>query len=268
MRNSVIKNTILFTALFTGLSFTGGNITLKQTIPAKADQLTTDNLGNFYLVKNDVLEKYDPAGTIVKTYSNKSFGKIDLVDAGNAMKVLLFYKNFSEVVFLDNTLSLNGEPVSLESLGFNQTQLICSSYNNGTWIYNPQNFELLRLDQNLQQTVSTGNIAQLTGNSISPSFVNEYNNKVYLSDPEKGIMVFDVYGTYSKTIPLKKVERFQVSGDNIIYIQRRQIMSFNTKTRNEDSIPLPDTSATALRVEKERLFLLTKENLRIYKVKE
>src|SRR5438046_1047362 len=98
----------LVLAVFFAVQFT-----LLQTLPFKADLLTTDNLGNFYLVKNDVLEKYDAGGTLLKTYSNKSFGKIDLADAGNPMKLLLFYKNFSQVVFLDNTLSQNGDPVSL-----------------------------------------------------------------------------------------------------------------------------------------------------------
>src|ERR1700690_3966530 len=103
-----MRKIILYTFFIcTAFAFTDGQFILQQTIPAKADQITTDQLGNFYIIKNDVLEKYDLKGALTKTYNNKTFGKIDLVDASNPMKVLLFYKNFSQIVFLDNTLSLN-----------------------------------------------------------------------------------------------------------------------------------------------------------------
>ena len=246
---------------------TGEQFALRQTITVKTDQLTTDNLGNFYLIRNDVLEKYDPKGTLLKTYSNKTFGKIDLVDANNPMKVLLFYRNFSQLVFLDNTLSLNGEPVSIEQLNIAQSPLISSSYNNGIWVYDPQNFELHRFDLNLARTHSSGNISQTIASAITPTLLTEYNNKVYLNDPAMGILIFDIYGTYSKTIPLKNISSFQVNGDNIVYIERKKIMSFNTLTLAQDSILLPDTGAIALRIEKDKLFLMNKEQIKIYQVK-
>src|ERR1051325_1560424 len=265
----MVKRISFLLFFFTAFAFTANDrLQFILGFPARADLITTDNLGNFYLVKNDVLEKYDEKGNLLKTYSNKTFGKIDQVDASNPMKVLLFYRNFSQVIFLDNTLSLSGEPVSIDALGIHQAPLICSSFNNGMWIYNPQNFELVRVDQDLRQTQSTGNIAQVAGVSINPNSLFEYNNHIYLGDPASGLLVFDVYGTYSKTIPLKDIPAFQVSNDNIVYIQRRQLMSFNMKTLAQDSLPLPDSTGFSMRIEKERLYLLGKTRVNLYRAKQ
>jgi hypothetical protein len=260
------KTSFLFLLSLFLLSFSGQEFTLSGTIKGRYDLLTSDNLGNLYLVKGGVLEKYDASGKLVKTFSTKSLMQISSVDAGNAMKILLYFRSFSEVAFLDNTLSATSDPIALSQLVY-QSPCVCNSYNSGLWLYDQTNFELFRVDQNLEGTHRSGNLSQVTGRSIAPEFITEYDNKVYLSDPENGILVFDVYGTYSRTIPIKKTGQLQVSGENIVYLKNRQVMSFNTRTLAQDSFPLPDTSATALRLEKNKLFLLCKEYVKIYDVK-
>jgi hypothetical protein len=59
---------------------------------------------------------------------NKNLGDISFVDASNMLRILVFYKDFLQVVFLDNTLSANGETVSFDKIGFQQAQLVCSSH--------------------------------------------------------------------------------------------------------------------------------------------
>jgi len=246
--------------------FQNPELSLDKSIPVKASFISTDDLGNVYVVKEDVLEKYDGKGNLLKTYSNKSFGKISSVDVSNLLKVILFYKDFSQVVFLDNTLSLNGEPIRLADIDLELAQLVCSSHDNGLWIYNQQNFELIRLDQNLQKTHQTGNINQLLQTEINPNFLMEYNNKVYLNNPSEGILVFDVYGTYYKTIPIKNLNEFQVHGDNLLYYSGNQLKSFNIKLLDEQMQSLPDSTAISVRLEKDKLFLLKKNSLDIYSV--
>jgi hypothetical protein len=45
---------------------------------------------------------------------------------------------------------------------------------------------------------------------------NEYNNNVFLNCPETGIYMFDIFGTFSKLIPLKNIKQLQVD-ENIFY---------------------------------------------------
>ncbi|MGZ4100177.1 MAG: hypothetical protein ACXVNM_14925, partial [Bacteroidia bacterium] len=94
-------------------------------IKSKLDYFTTDNIGNVYTVKDDELVKYLPTGKFFLRYSNLKLGNITTVDATNPLKLVLYYRDFQQIVFLDNQLSLNSEPVSLEKLGYEQTDLVC-----------------------------------------------------------------------------------------------------------------------------------------------
>jgi hypothetical protein len=260
-----ISYAILLSVLF--FAFQQSDLVFVKSIPVKAESVATDNLSNIYLLNNDVLQKYDPQGSPLKSYSNKTLGKITTVDASNPMKVVLFYRNFLQIVFLDNTLSQNGDPVSIENLGYPQTQLVCSSHNNGIWIYNLQNFELIRFDQNLQVVSQTGNLMQLLGIELKPNYMVEYNNHLYVNNPSAGILVFDVFGTYSKTIPLKNIESFQFKEDDIVYYQYGKLNSFNTQTLQQNESALPDTAAISVKLSNKKLYVLQKDALGIYVIK-
>lgn len=258
---------VFILALFISIAFTS-DFTLVKSIPEEVNFITTDNLGNCYLVKEDILEKYDKDGNLLKNFSNKSLGKISSVDASNPMKILVFYKDFSKIIFLDNTLSLNGNIISLEELGLSQSQLACLSHNNGIWIYNPQNFELVRLDLDLKKQEQTGNINQIIplGAKLNPNFLIEYNNKVYLNNFESGILIFDSYGTFYKNVPIKNLESFQTMNDNIVFSKNNSITNFNTKTLVQDSVALP-VRALSARVEKDKLFIRAAKSVEIYTAK-
>lgn len=199
--------------LFTLWSFRSSGIANKY------DYFTTDNLGNVYLVHNEELLKYLPNGKLFARYSNLRLGDITSVDATNPLKIVLYYRNFQQVVFLDNQLSQNSEAVALETLGLEQADLVCAGTNNSFWVYNKQNNELLRFDENSKKIASTGNLKQLLGDELAPVYMLEQNNYLYLNSPRQGIYVFDVFGNYNKLIALKDISKFQVF-DNRLYFQR------------------------------------------------
>ena len=238
---------------------------LIATIDTEADFFTTDNQSNVYVVKADELTKYSKAGKLLYKYSNKSLGNIDFIDTSNMLQLLVFYKNFSQVAFLDNTLSLNGEPVSLDNIGFQQTQLVCSSHNSGLWLYNQQNLELVLLDQTLEKKQATGNLSLLLNIDLQPNFLLEYNNKIYLNNPSTGVLMFDVYGTYYKTIPVKKLNYFEPIGDWVYFISDKKIKAYNTKTTDETEFETPIAEFINFRLEVDALFLQTTKSISIYK---
>ncbi|MFH1005535.1 MAG: hypothetical protein V1781_08625 [Bacteroidota bacterium] len=257
---------ILFFLLSVSLLFSFYEIkfSLVKSIPLTSSFFTTDNIKNTYIIRNNTIEKYDNEGNALKNYSNKNLGEITSLDASNSLKILVFYKNFLHLLFLDNTLSQNGNSISLESLGYNQVSLISSSHNNGFWLYNQQNSELVRFNQSLQITHQTGNITQLIGSEINPVFLTEQNNKVFLNDTQTGILVFDIYGTYYKTIPIKNIKHFQISNDDIFFYKNNKLNNYNMKTLEQSEMTLPDSSAIDVRIEKENLFLLKQKSLDIY----
>ena len=249
------------------VSFKTTDFSLVNSIPVNANTFKVDHLGNIYILKEGVLEKYDEQGKLFKTYTNKLLGSISFIDVSNPLKLILFYKNFSQIVFLDNMLSPKGNPVVMGEIGFQQPSLVCSSYNNGLWVFNLQNAELVRLDQNLQPGLKTGNIGQLLNMEINPNYLLEHNNMVYLNNPKVGILIFDIYGTYYKTIPLKGLQEFQLNTDHIFYYQDKKMMTFNLKTLDQNFIELPDTNSIAAAIEKGKLYLLRLNRLDVYSIR-
>ncbi|MES2679956.1 MAG: hypothetical protein V4635_08735 [Bacteroidota bacterium] len=178
-----------------------------------------DNFGNAYLVNGDELVKYLANGKFFARYSNLKLGDITLVDATNPLKLLLYYRDFQQIVFLDNQLSKNSEAVSLEQLGYEQTDLVCAGANNSFWLYNKQNNELIRFDENLKKVAATGNLKQILQNNLAPDFMLEHNGNLFLNCPETGVFVFDIFGAFSKMVAVKHLRQFQVN-ENIIYYQK------------------------------------------------
>lgn len=235
-----------------------------NAFPTDIDFFTTDNQSNIYTVKADILTKYDKTGKLLYKYSNKNFGNITFVDASNMLKILVFYKHYLQVVFLDNTLSANGDPIGLDNLNFIQAQLVCSSHNNGMWIYDQQNLELVRIDQNLEHTQQTGNLAALLGLEMHPDYLIEYNNKVYLNNPGTGILVFDIYGTYYKTIPVKHARQFQPFGNLVYYNTGDEIRAYDLQTADELSFAIPLKEFKNFRLEMGILALQTNDSIHVY----
>lgn len=233
-------------------------------IETTATFFTTDNQSNVYSVIGNELTKYNKTGKLLYKYSNKKLGNIDYIDATNPLRILVFYKNFLQVVFLDNTLSVNGEATSFDVLGLPQIQFACTSYNSGIWVYNQQNFELIRFNQSFEKTQVTTNLNLLLNINLQPIQILENDNKLYLNNPQTGIMVFDIYGTYYKTIPLKNISHFQPINDWIYYQIGNEIMAYNIKTTEEKKFEIPNQVFINFRVEMDYLFLQTIDKILVY----
>ncbi|MCG3166693.1 MAG: hypothetical protein POELPBGB_02473 [Bacteroidia bacterium] len=241
--------------------------TLATEVPLKADYFTSDNLGNAYTVSGHEIFKYLPSGKLFNRYSNLMLGNITSVDASNPLKILLFYKDFSKIQFLDNQLAESRGVISLQDLGLEQSTLACISFDNGFWVYDQINFSLIRFNQTFDKVQEARNINQNIGYEPQPDFLHEWGDWIYLNNPETGILVFDIFGTYFKTIPLKGLTSFQIAGENLLYFKDGKLMAYNLKTLHEGEIQVPADKIQMLRIEKEKLMILTNESLKVYQVK-
>lgn len=208
-------------------------------IKVNHDQFTIDNIGNIYTMNDAELVKFLPSGKLFSKYSDLKLGRISSMDATNPLKLLLYYRDFQQIVFLDNQLSLNSDEVSLELLGYEQTELVCAGANNSFWIYDKQNNELIRFNEFSKKICSTGNLKQILRTEMAPNFMLEYNGYLYLNCPDNGIYVFDIFGAFSKIIALKDLKQFQAN-ETIIYFQKDSLLcSYNFKLLEEGCKPVP-----------------------------
>lgn len=256
---------VIFFFLFSVKLF--AQYSIATEVAVKADYFTSDNLGNAYVIKGHEIFKYLPSGKLFNRYSNLMLGNITSVDVTNPLKLLLFYRDFSKIQFLDNQLAESRGVISLQDLGLEQSTLACISFDNGFWVYDQISFSLIRFSQSFKRTQEARNINQNIGYEPQPNFLHEWGDWVYLNNPETGILVFDIFGTYFKTIPLKGLKDFQIAGDNLLYFKDGKLLSYNLKTLQEAEVQIPSDEIKMLRVEKEKLMIFTNEKLKVYEVK-
>lgn len=252
----------LFLAL--PLVASGQELHLTKKVPGSYDLMTTDHIGRMYLARGEELFLYSKEGDLMYQYSDLSRGEIEHLDTRNPLKLLLFYPGYSQIAFLDNTLSLTTEIVELGQLQLELAQLVCTSFDNGFWVYDPVSFRLVRFDQGLSMTNEVANINQLVGLDLNPNQMLEFDSWLYLNDPEHGVFVFDSFGTYTKLIPIPGAERISVRSNGLFLEMKDKLIKFNSVTLEQTEIVLPRTGFQSVRIEKDRLFLLTENGVEIY----
>ena len=233
-----------------------------QSIEFKGKTFTTDQTGSYYEIYANQIIKIGKNGQRQFTYSNNILGEISSVDVSNPMKIVVFFRDFSKIVVLDNTLTEQGGVLDLNEVSLEETSLVCTSYNNGIWYYNPLKFQLTRLEHSTKNVNSSANISNILNKNIQPNFLVEFNNKLYLNDPINGVLVFDIYGTYLKTIPIFGLTTFQVKEKYLLYVnQDGQIETYDFFTL-EKSIykPLQHSNIKTVRLENKTVYIINSKN--------
>jgi hypothetical protein len=151
--------------------------------------------------------------------------------------------------------------ISIEKLGYEQTSLVCSSSNNSFWLYDKQNNELSRFDSELKSLVKTGNLKRILDIDIKPNFLQENNNFIYLNCPNEGILVFDIYGTFYKTIPLKILKEFNVINGDVFYLENHTLKQYQAQTFNTIEKHFTDTLIKTVYWQNDRFYKVYEDSL-------
>jgi len=193
---------------------------------------------------------------------------LSFIDATDPFNLLLFYPDFRRVILLDRTLSETGA-FDLFNLDVIDVPAVGISSDNNLWIYDDIKFILKKIDRNGGIVQESNNLSLVLGKTLMPNFILERNNAVYVNDPEVGILVFDLFGNYTKTIDIKGLSQFQIVDQQLIYWQDNKLSVFNLKslqTRSMD-LQLSSDESQLVRIEKDRLYLRTGPSLKIYQIK-
>ncbi|MCX6256821.1 MAG: hypothetical protein NTW49_02820, partial [Bacteroidia bacterium] len=179
-----------------------------------ADYLNTDNLGNIYLINGQQITKLDQAGKEVASYSNAASGAISFADVSDPLKILLFYKAFNKIIFLDKFLAELGSPVNIDDLGITSAGIVCTSSQNCFWVFDSQIQAIVLFDSNLQKKRTGISILNIDVTGGLPVSITEKNNMVYLGmSTSNKIIQFDLSGGFVRSIPGLNPASFQVNGN-------------------------------------------------------
>ncbi|MCU0442593.1 MAG: hypothetical protein MUE96_09355 [Bacteroidia bacterium] len=241
-------------------------LVLIKTITLDVKDFETDRLGNVYVVsKTNQLYKYNSEGILLSTLNYKYVGQITHVDATNPLEIYVFYKELNLVVFLDNNLAYRGE-LNLTNAGIGQAAAIARSYDNGIWVFDLADLQLKQLTKAGDVLQLSGNVKQYIATNSAVNFLYDNDNRIFVNDSSNGILVFTIFATYIKTIPIKGCKEVKVIGDDLFYWDQTTLRKYNLISFTTARIPLPPQLIfTDLSIEQNRLFLFSENKIQIYK---
>lgn len=242
------------------------NLAFYHQLKGDFDAFTTDNLGNFYTAQHDKITKFTFSGDTLYSNGLKLSGQIHQIDAFQSLRTMLFYKDQFQIAVLDNTLSIQGEIIELDQKGVFQPEFIAQSVNNNLWVMDMANVQLKRFDRNFEEIYESGNLNQLLNIQLDPIEMHEHNEMLYISDKNEGILVFDIYGSYIKTIPLTEIEHFQVKGDHILYVKDGLVYNYSMMDFESKRLSIPGIAKVkTARAEKNLLFVHTENTIKVFR---
>ena len=233
-----------------------------NTITGTFDRFTTDEMGNVYALAGDVLELYDKQGRFVIRNSVKTFGRVTHIDATFSLKPMVFSAEQGMLAVLDNTLSVQGSPITL-ARQFPQVVLAAMSVQNNFWLFDERELHLQRVDKQLRQIANTGRLDQLLGFAPRPIDMQEHDGWLYVNDTINGILVFDLFATYARTIPITGARSFQVRGQELYFFKDGGLHVYDMKSFDIRQVVLPQEPAEVreARIERGLFYTLLKDRI-------
>ncbi len=199
---------------------------LKQVIKGNYSNFSVDNLGNIYLVttRNQIKKLNSKLDSVAIFNESQRFGNIYTIDVSNPMKVLVYYKDYSTILILDQQLNPRNT-IDLREQNLLQVNAIAQSYDNQIWLFDEIDNKLKKIDDAGLSKLETLDFRLQFKEVFVPYHIIDNNGLLYLYNKHYGWKVFDYYGALKQSLPAKGWLDVQVNGnkfsghDSAVYIE-------------------------------------------------
>lgn len=225
---------------------------------------TVDPLGNLFCANNEGMTKYDLKSGRQWHYSNPPYGRIHSIDASDPLNILVYHADFQQIKRLDRTLAEKPQADAAPVLSREFPTLVCNSVQGGFWVFMPQSGLLRRYSPSLRNEAQSLPFFEILPGFHSPVFLTEADGKVFVSQPDLGIAVFDNFGNFLSLVEKKGLERFQVRGNRLYWFTRKELVVFDFVLQEERLFLLPETSIRSGLLIDRTVFIQTDHEIKVY----
>lgn len=221
--------------LLTILAFISLNVSAQLTLVKewniKVSIPSVDRLGNFYFVlTSGIIQKYDPNGVLLDESTENAL-PLTLVEPWNPLKVFTYSNQTKKYKFWDHHLVLLEEKALEPSFAISP-QLVCPDNEiHKAWIFDDADFSLKKVNL-LNNTIELDSPIPADWGNANAEFVfmREYQNRVFLLDKNKGILMLNHIGKLVTGIEVKGLSFFNFLGQELCYRKDGQVLLFDLHT--------------------------------------
>ncbi|HEY8659256.1 MAG TPA: hypothetical protein VIL78_09470 [Hanamia sp.] len=228
---------------------------------------TVDNLGELYVINTDnQLKKFNEKGDSIGVFNQVTkYGKLSYVEAQNPWKAILFYEIFSTIVLLDKYLNVLGS-INLRNQNIFRVKAVTASYDNNIWLYDEQDNKLKKIDDNGNLISESVDFRLLFDSVPSPQKIIDHDGFVYLYDPQKGIYVFDYYGSFKNKLTFLHWTDFSVIGKTIYGFDKENLYKYTPPLPDiaKYKLPVALQNSNSIKLANHKMYILKNQQLEIY----
>ncbi|GAB5556949.1 MAG: hypothetical protein SchgKO_11620 [Schleiferiaceae bacterium] len=231
-----------------------------------AENFQVDYFGNSYVINANTLRAFTVKGKAIGRYAAQGSGDISWVDSYNPLNVIVYYQDNSTLVFLDNQLNAQQRDFDPTWSGFQDVNLVCGSDDNSVWFFDRSLNQLVKWDLTQEKALAASpNLRRIRDVEFNTSQLISSIDRVLLSDPDKGIMVFDMTGSFEKWLPIPHLN-MSLTAQFITY-QSREGKWFQYDIINGIEQPLnpPPGESDRVKIRGDFAAVWADKNLKIYR---
>ena len=232
--------------------------------------INIDGLNNIYVITADNhLKKINEKGDSISIFNDIiKYGPPTFIDVSNPLKPLVYYKNYSTIIVLDQFLQFSNS-MNLRNKNISNVRIIAGAYDNNIWIFDEQDSKIKKLDNNLQLLLESNDMRILTSKMPSPNQLFDYNKQLYLYDKKSGFYIFDYYGGYKNNLPFLNWDNAAINNNTLYGFTKNILHTYDLQSLHLKDIQMPDffIESKSIKAINGKLYLLKKDRIEVYSIK-
>ncbi|MGZ2369007.1 hypothetical protein ACXR6G_04420 [Ancylomarina sp. YFZ004] len=228
--------------------------------------LEIDHLGSIYTIDGNVLKKFTSDKSLVSNYSDALLGEITSIDVSNPLRLLLFYKEFNQILYLDQTLTPIADPIDLYTYSDNETQLCCDASIGGFWIYNNDDNQVFLISKRGEISNKSSLLSSYI-KDVPPSKIIEYQEKLYFLIPTQGLLVLNKFGRFLQEVSLTGITDFCFKNQALLYLKNKTWFAYNPQGKTDSIVfEMKNSNDRQSKIQSDKIYIFCGDQISIKKL--
>lgn len=205
------------------------------------ERVALDEFENLYISNpTGQIYKFDKTGKLLLSYSPSQPQQVSFLEAFNTIRIFSFYKDLQEFNYFDRFLTFENS-INFDQAIIGFARAACTSSDNSIWVFDDTDLNLKKYDPIAIKVLQSSNCTPLLDDSSHQiNSIKEYQNKVYLMDQGKGLLIFDNMGNYINKLSIDGLQSFSFFKNTLFALSKSKIIALDlydklevTETINE-----------------------------------